>query len=288
MKPYPGLCFQTGYFLVYIQYLPPDPTDDYCGITAWLGVMMGGGGRRVALRTTGWNSEKAPEQGQRSTQTPSILGVPAVRFFPGCSWFFWQTTQTGENAEMRKQLNMIQGQLWVSPIRILELQVSPLKLLLATWIPRTAIVWFGFYLHVVKWCFFIQKRLFFVSQTDFFWRKCHIWLFCAGFSRVRICLVHCVFLFFYPRCSSEKGRLPTFCGFKSLRSNVHSNGKCGYPLEEYPKTCTTMYLLLLMVQKIRLTTWDVWNPINNRINYLYINWFFAGFLNHQRYVWVTS
>jgi len=25
-----------GYFLVYIQYLPPDPTDDYCGITAFL------------------------------------------------------------------------------------------------------------------------------------------------------------------------------------------------------------------------------------------------------------
>ena len=38
-----GICFTLlflwatlGYFLVYIQYLPPDPTDDYCGITAFL------------------------------------------------------------------------------------------------------------------------------------------------------------------------------------------------------------------------------------------------------------
>ena len=26
----------VGYGLVYFQYLPPDPTDDYCGITAFL------------------------------------------------------------------------------------------------------------------------------------------------------------------------------------------------------------------------------------------------------------
>ena len=38
-----GLCFlllflwaTLGYFLVYIQYLPPHPTDDYCGLTAFL------------------------------------------------------------------------------------------------------------------------------------------------------------------------------------------------------------------------------------------------------------
>ena len=38
-----GICFTLlflwatlGYFLVYIQYLPPDPTDDYCRITAFL------------------------------------------------------------------------------------------------------------------------------------------------------------------------------------------------------------------------------------------------------------
>ena len=68
----------SGYFLVYIQYLPPDPTDDYCGITAWLG-----------------SAEfQCPQRGKGPNIDPNhqFFGAPAVSF-RGCNCFFLQNEE---------------------------------------------------------------------------------------------------------------------------------------------------------------------------------------------------
>ena len=70
---------------------------------------------------------------------------------------------------------MIHGNYEVNQLES-SLQISPLKFLLAKWIPSVAMVWFAFYLHVVKWCF-IHRKTFLRFPSRCLWRNWHIWLF---------------------------------------------------------------------------------------------------------------
>ncbi len=93
-----------------------------------------------------------------------------------------------------------------------------------------------------------------------------------------------------PRSDTSTGKSWTACETNQASSQDHKTiswcvhhdfSACEKSLVFLCVWWNTFMKQSILLEEIRLTTWDVWKPVNNGDIY-HINWL-AGFLNHQQY-----